>query len=385
MDGLPTYESMVRRQKVLADFGDFALRSDNLVDVLTEACRLVSEALGTGLAKVLEVDADATRLQVKAGVGWRPGVVGEAVLPIGARSPESYAIERAEPVVTPNLREEHRFDFPAFLTEHGVAALVSVPLFLPGGRPYGLIQVDSREPRDFGAEDVAFLRTYAAILGSVIDRLHKVHTLDLTMAANEHLLTELQHRVKNHFGIIMSMVHLRGREARSDEARAELASIGKRIETLRLVHEQLYIGGRSDRLQLRSYVTQLLENLCGTRTGPSGDIRLDLSISDVNLPADLAVPLGLILNEFVTNSLKYAFHERGGTLSVSVQPLVSGLVRVRMADDGKGLAAPPATMARGSSTGMRIIAGLARQIGAEPVWDGQGGTSLCLEFPATQR
>ncbi len=382
---MPTYESMLRRQKVLADFGDFALRSDNLVEVLTEACRLVSEALGTGMAKVLEVDGEAERLQVKAGVGWRPGVVGQAVLPMGARSPETYALRRAEPVITRNLEEERRFDFPDFMREHGVAALVSVPLFLPGGRPYGLIQVGSREPREFGAEDVEFLRTYAAILGSVIDRLHKVQTLDLTMAANEHLLTELQHRVKNHFGIIMSMVHLRGREARSDEARAELASIGKRIETLRLVHEQLYIGGLSDRLQLRSYVTQLLENLCGTRTGPAGNVRLDLAISDVDLPADLAVPLGLILNEFVTNSLKYAFDESGGTIAVVVEPLVSGLVRVRMSDDGRGLPAPPATAARGSSTGMRIMTGLARQIGAEPVWTVDGGTALCLEFPATQR
>jgi GAF domain-containing protein len=98
-------------------------------------------------------------------VGWNPGVVGKARIPMNERSSETYSIEAAEPVTTSDIDKEERFAFPHFLKEHGVAAIVNVPIFLPGGTPYGLLQVDSRAPRDFDAEDIEFLRTYATILG----------------------------------------------------------------------------------------------------------------------------------------------------------------------------------------------------------------------------
>src|SRR5690348_6853637 len=74
---MPDLEHMVRRQKILADFGEFALRNESLTEVLTEACRLVGEALGTKRAKVLEIEESSQSLLVRAGVGWEPDVVGK--------------------------------------------------------------------------------------------------------------------------------------------------------------------------------------------------------------------------------------------------------------------------------------------------------------------
>jgi hypothetical protein len=88
-------ERMVKRQRVLADFGDFALRNEDLDAVLAEACRLVGEALGTDLAKVLEIDHEKHELFVKAGVGWRPGIVGRMRLRMNERSSEAYSIDRS--------------------------------------------------------------------------------------------------------------------------------------------------------------------------------------------------------------------------------------------------------------------------------------------------
>jgi GAF domain-containing protein len=172
---MPDREQMMVRQRVIADFGDFALRRDNLDEVLAEACRLVGEALGTDLAKILEIEQDQQHALVKAGAGWRPGIVGEKRLSMGERSSEAYSIKASHPVITEDIGKEDRFELPDILKEHGVVALVNVPIFLPGGQPYGLLQVDSREPREFAEEDIQFLRTYATILGPVIDRLHKVH------------------------------------------------------------------------------------------------------------------------------------------------------------------------------------------------------------------
>ena len=380
---MPDREQMMLRQKVLAEFGDFALRCEDLDEVLTEACRLVGKALGTDLAKIMEIEGDRQHLLVRAGAGWRPGIVGEKRLPMGERSSETYSIEARRPVIARDIAEEDRFEFADFLKEHGAVALVNVPIFLPGGKPYGLLQVDSREPRDFAEEDTEFLRTYATILGPVIDRLHKAHSLREALDANRRLLQELQHRVKNHIGIIASLVRLRAGQATSGEARRELEAVGERIEALRLVHEQLYAAGSAERLRLRPFVTELVENLRDLHEERSGEVGLDLAIGEADLAPEVAVPLGLILTEFVTNSLKYAFDGRGGTVAVAVEAPERGGLRVLMRDDGKGLPAEPrADAGPGSGTGMGIIDALADQIDAEPVWSSLpgGGTALCLKF-----
>ncbi len=174
---MPDYEAMVRRQRVLADFGEFALRNENLDAILTEACRLVAEAMGTGRAKVLEIEEGGRSLLVRAGVGWAADIVGRVRLEMGERSSETFSIRTAASVITRDIARESRFEMPAFMREAGVVALANVPIFLPGGRPYGLLQVDATEPRDFGEGETEFLRTYAMILGPVIDRLHTVRRL----------------------------------------------------------------------------------------------------------------------------------------------------------------------------------------------------------------
>ncbi|MEE7446541.1 histidine kinase [Methylobacterium radiotolerans] len=177
---MPSLEQMKRRQQVLADFGEFALRSEHLDEVLAEACRLVSEALGTVRAKILEIQEDGQSLLVRAGVGWDPGIVGQLRLSMDEHSSETFAITEGKPVITQDISKEGRFDVSDFLKRAGVVALVNVPVRVPGGTAFGLLQVDATEPRDFGQEDTEFLRTYATILGPVIDRLHKVSALRST-------------------------------------------------------------------------------------------------------------------------------------------------------------------------------------------------------------
>ncbi|MDB5646139.1 PAS domain S-box protein [Methylobacterium sp.] len=173
-------EQILKRQRVLADFGEFTLSSDDIDAVLTEACRLVGEALGTGRAKILEIQNDGQCLFVRAGIGWAAGVVGHLRLPMNEYSSETFAISESKPLFIRDIREEPRFGVPPFMKEAGVIALANVPIRLPGGKAYGLLQVDATEPRDFGPQDTEFLRTYASILGPVIDRLQTVRTLRFT-------------------------------------------------------------------------------------------------------------------------------------------------------------------------------------------------------------
>ncbi len=202
---MPERAQMMRRQQVLADFGDLALRSADLDHILAEACRHVSEALGTKRAKVLELQHGEECLLMRAGIGWDPGIVGYLRLSMDERSSETFSIKAGVPVITVDISQEDRFELPAFLKEAGVVALVNVPIFLPGGRAFGLLQADSQEPRDFGPEDTQFLRTYAAILGPVIDRLLQISDLRETKerfrltveAAHDYalIITDTQNRI----------------------------------------------------------------------------------------------------------------------------------------------------------------------------------------------
>ncbi len=166
---------LVRHDAILAQFGELALRSDELDNILTEACRLVGEALGTDLAKVMELQEDGTTLLVRAGVGWKPGIVGVVTLKVTDDTSEGFALKTGEPMISPDIAQETRFSYPAFLTDNGVKAVANVPIIGGKGRPsFGILQIDSRAPRQFTDEDTAFLRTYANLLSSAVDRLRVI-------------------------------------------------------------------------------------------------------------------------------------------------------------------------------------------------------------------
>lgn len=371
-------DEMVRRQEALARFGEAALRSDDVQEILTEACRLVAEALDVSFAKVLEIDRQTNEALVRAGYGWDAGVVGKVRLPLGERSSEAKAINTSRPLITRNIAEEERFEFPNFMREHGVVALVNVPVFVPGGEPYGLLQVDSREPRDFGDEDIAFLATYATILGPVIDRLHKVSDLRQARDRNAMLLRELQHRVKNDLAVVQSIIRLRAKGA-SEEARNELRIVGERIETLRLLQDQLYSRPDVERVAMRPYVQELLGNLAAWHQGAAGAVELRIDVAELELQPSIAAALGLILNEFTTNSFKYGFDGRPGILTVGLSPSSDDKLVLRVADNGVGFAKQDANARRG--TGMTLIDGLARQLGGQANWSSEAGVRLEVEFP----
>ena len=167
-----SHHAMLRQQTTLARFGELALRSDDLDEILTEACRLVGHALGTDLAKVVELQEGGATLRVRAGVGWKPGVVGVVSINAAEDTSESHALKTGEPVISPDIAKETRFPYPQFLTENGVKAVANVVILGAHGRPaFGILQIDSREPRAFTHEDVAFLRSYANLVAAAVNRL----------------------------------------------------------------------------------------------------------------------------------------------------------------------------------------------------------------------
>ena len=165
--------ALLRQQEILAKFGELALRSESLDQILTEACRLVGEALETDLAKVMELQADGKTLLVRAGVGWKDNVVGKVTVEALAHSSEGYALSTGEPVISDDIATETRFEYADFIKDNGVRAIVSVIILGAEDKPpFGILQVDSKVPRHFGDSDTRFLRGYANLIAAAVDRLH---------------------------------------------------------------------------------------------------------------------------------------------------------------------------------------------------------------------
>jgi PAS domain S-box-containing protein len=165
----------LRQQTILARFGELALKSNDLDQILTEACRLIGEALGTDLAKVMEIQPDGETLLVRSGVGWKPGVVGRVTVRITEDSSEAHALKTDEPMISPDIAEETRFQYPSFLTDHGVKAVANVVIIGGKGKPpFGILQIDSRAPRAFDDDDTAFLRSYANLVAAAVERLRSM-------------------------------------------------------------------------------------------------------------------------------------------------------------------------------------------------------------------
>jgi two-component sensor histidine kinase len=282
------------------------------------------------------------------------------------------------------LDREPRFQATEVLCAHGIKSMVNT--LIPGtDRPFGVLEVDSTKRRRFTEADMNFLEGYAILLSAAIRRLALTRQYQDEAAHKAMLLSELEHRVRNNLQVITSLLNMQVRQAHSAETRAHLQQIGQRIETVRLVHEKLHKTDGPGGLQLDSYLRDLCTTLLSLH-GTQGDgVQLDLQLAPLVLGPDMALPLGLIANEFVTNSLKHAFPNGRGMISLVLERLDPGRARLVMADNGIGVPAsgtrPASPLPAGSGLGLKIIPMLAGQMHAGHEWQSASGTRLTLTFP----
>ncbi len=162
---------LLKQQNVLAQFGERALKLTDLDEILEQACGLVREALDSDLAKVMELQDDGVTLLVRAGVGWQPGIVGKVTVKVEETSSEGHALLTGQPAISTDIDTEQRFTYPEFIREAGVKALINVIIIgSEGNPPFGILQVDSRSPREFTEDDTNFLRGYANLIAAAVDR-----------------------------------------------------------------------------------------------------------------------------------------------------------------------------------------------------------------------
>ncbi|MBK9014147.1 MAG: tetratricopeptide repeat protein [Saprospiraceae bacterium] len=199
----------------------------------------------------------------------------------------------------------------------------------------------------------------------------------------ETLLREIHHRVKNNLQIISSLLRMQARRV-SDEHTLEALRTGQaRVRSMALLHQRLYQGDQLKEIPMHPYLTDLAQSLMDAYQVDEERIQLRLDLdNDISLDVDTAVPLGLIANELLTNSLKYAFpDERSGCLILSLKK-AGDAARLEVSDDGVGFqlsdGKPPTSR---SSFGLELVESLAQKIKATPVYSSGMGAKTVLLIP----
>jgi len=201
---------------------------------------------------------------------------------------------------------------------------------------------------------------------------------------NVVLLREVHHRVKNNLQIIVSLLSLQSNHIKDTRMLDVFSEIQNRVRSMSLIHQKMYKTKNLASVNLKEYLDDLAQNLLETyRLGQSVDLSVDISVDGFS--ADTLTPLGLIINEIFSNSLKYAFpNGRKGTITVSLHQIAVGKYRLIIGDDGVGF--PDDFEEDKDSFGSELIEALTEQLnGTLKVRDDLKGAFYQLDFEDEER
>ncbi len=215
--------------------------------------------------------------------------------------------------------------------------------------------------------------------------LQKLNTqLNDMLAEKEVLLRELHHRVKNNLQVIISLLQLQSRSVEEPEVREVFQESQNRIRAMALVHQTLYQSPDLARIDAVSYIKSLSTQLFQAYRVHPADMVPSISVSEVTLELDVAISCGLILNELISNALKYAFPQhRGGVIVIDLRMASENTCVLNVRDTGIGL---PASLDIENPTtfGLRIVRLLVRQLHGAIAFDGRNGTEVTVTFPVSR-
>jgi PAS domain S-box-containing protein len=217
------------------------------------------------------------------------------------------------------------------------------------------------------------------IANDVTDRKARDRATQMALSEKEMLLREIHHRVKNNLQLIHSLLELHAASLADTGALAALTESKNRIWSILIIHQLLHGAGELARIDFRAFIEAMVSSLTASYH-TEARVRLAVPAEPVLLAMDLAVPLGLVMNETLSNALKHAFPSgRPGEIVVTLARDTNGRVVFSVSDDGIGLPdhVDPATS---MSLGMQLIVSLARQIRADLSVNRSGPTRFELRF-----
>ena len=263
---------------------------------------------------------------------------------------------------------------------------------IQSGRPWiGELEMVAKDGRVFPAFEVANVIKNDAgevigLIGTITDFTERKQTeekLRQMLAEKEMLLRELQHRVKNSLAMVASLLHLEEDNLPDERSRLIFANTKSRIHSMSIIYEQFYRGGGIDQVDLRLYIRNLVEMLSQSYLPSGGRVSIEMQLDELRLDVKRAWSLGLILNELITNALKYAFPKGcapGGQAGIILVSLTRDdrQAALRVADNGIGKA--ESLSSSGSGMGLSLVDMLSRQIGGSFSSESRAGYAAQVKF-----
>ncbi len=223
---------------------------------------------------------------------------------------------------------------------------------------------------------------FNAIILDITGRKRAEEQVRSSLKEKEVLLKEIHHRVKNNFQIIISLINLQSNTIKDPALLKMFYDSTNRIRAMALVHEKLYRSDDIAKIDFTSYLRTIAEELHVSYTTSLNSPRLHIEADEINLGIDQAIPCGLIVNELITNSLKYAFPDGGGDCSISISLRRSSTDGITLIVSDNGIGIPAGiNVSDTTSLGLQLVNVLAKQIHGTCSVNRTGGTSWIITFP----
>ncbi|MPZ36528.1 MAG: GAF domain-containing protein [Rhizobiales bacterium] len=354
------------QQEAVARLGERALTETDLQTFFDDTAAMVADVLDVEFVKILEMVPGDAEFILRAGVGWKPHVVGQAHLPTIRGSQAGYTISAGRPVVVENLATETRFESPTMLHDHGVVSGLSCPIAGRDGRAYGIVGAHTTRPRKFSESDVSFLAAVANVIAGTIQR----RQLD---QRQELMIRELRHRSGNLFSQLLALF---SQTAKNSRNLTELVpKYEARVLALANAHRLVTEGG---------WKSASLIELLNILLAPYLD-RIAFAGPNVFLEADPTFGLSMAIHELTTNASKHgSLSTRVGRVEVTwqVQRTDLGLTLLL---NWKELEGPTPKRQRRTGFGSRLVTMvIERQLnGTVRMTYAAGGLDVELTVPLT--
>ncbi len=343
--------AQTRQQAAVADLGQKALAGADLSTLIGEVVSLVTNTIGVEFCELLEFLPDEDALILRAGAGWKDGLVGTARVKGGAGSQAGYTLLSAEPVVVADLRVETRFTPPPLLTDHGVISGMTV-IIHGKGQPYGILGAHTAQQREFTKDESDFFQSVANVLAMAVDNLRLIET-----EARARREAERANEIKLRFLAMIShelrtpLTSIKGFATTllADDVEWDAAAQRDFVETIDEEADKLYdlIEQLLDLSRLEAGTLRItpsnrrLESILGEVMAQLQELTRDHQLA-LDIPKDLpdihADPhrIGQVIANLVDNAAKYS---PPGMLITVTARAEGEYVRVDVADQGPGI--PP--------------------------------------------
>ncbi|WP_176628273.1 sensor histidine kinase [Mucilaginibacter sp. SG538B] len=209
---------------------------------------------------------------------------------------------------------------------------------------------------------------------------HLIADKNLLLGEKDLLLKEVNHRVKNNLQIVMSLLASQSVYLSVESAHQAILESQNRVRSIALIHDQLYKTDNVTEINLLIYIKELIQSLDNSLNHRINKIVIDYDVDDITLDVSQAIPVGIILNEMVTNAIKYAFpNDQPGSIAIRVKR-AGKFLEVQVSDNGVGL--PEGFNLSGAeSLGITLLEGLTEQLEGSLSIENKNGLTVFLKFP----